>query len=189
MTPYLDALTEAMTLLARAPRSIIVGQGVSCAGTAMTDTFRHVRPDQLLEFPVAEDFQMGFCIGLSLEGWLPICVFPRWNFALCAANQMVNHLDRLPIYSGYRPKVIIRTCAPSRKPFDPGPQHDDDFSWAFRSMFRTIKLVRLMSTDRVVPEYREALARPISTVLVEQGDLYGAQAPSGVREKLTEAAG
>ena len=130
---YFDALCQTMKRLAEDRRAIFVGQGVGCAGTTMTDTLAGVPQDKLLEFPVAEDLQLGFCTGLSLEGHIPICVFPRWNFMLCAANQLVNHLDRLPLM-GYAPKVIIRVAVPVTHPFNPGPQHDDDFTDAFGKM-------------------------------------------------------
>jgi O-acetyl-ADP-ribose deacetylase (regulator of RNase III) len=63
----------------------------------------------------------------------PICIFP-WNFIECASNQLVNHLTAgaLPD-GGYHPRVIIRTAIPSYQPFDPGPQHDDDFTDLYRA--------------------------------------------------------
>lgn len=164
---YFDELCAAMALCAEQSNAIFLGQGVGVAGTTMTDTFRNVPAGQLLEMPVAEDMQMGMAIGMALGGYLPICTFPRWNFLICAANQIINHLDRLPLYSGYKPKVIIRTAIPSNRPFDPGPQHDDDFTEAFRSMLRTIKVVKLYRDDCIVPEYRAALEREGSTLLVE----------------------
>lgn len=136
---YFTALCDAMTMLAQEPNTIFMGQGMF-AGTTMSDTLKGVPDDRKLEMPVAEDLQMGMAIGMALDGLLPICIFPRWNFLLCAANQLVNHLDRLPLYSegGYKPKVIIRTAVPSKRPFNPGPQHDDDFTEAFRAMLRTV---------------------------------------------------
>lgn len=179
---YFDALGEAMKELAAQPKSIIVGQGVGCAGTTMTDTISGIPKEKLLEFPVAEELQAGFCLGLALEGWLPVCVYPRWNFVLRAADQIVNHLDRISAYSRgqYNPRVIIRVAIPSVSPFYPGPQHDDDFSDAFESMCRTIKVVKLQTADAILREYRKAVTAPHSTILVEYTKLYGSQVPSGV---------
>lgn len=179
---YFAALTDAMTMLSREPNSIFVGQGVGYAGTSLTDTLKDVALDKLLEFPVAEDFQMGFAIGLAMEGYLPVCIYPRWNFLLLAANQLVNHLDRIPIYSGGRlkPKVIIRTAVPSSKPFNPGPQHDDDFTVAFDLMLRTVKVDCLPDEAEVMPAYERALKRPGSTLLVEYAEHYRQRTPSGV---------
>jgi len=184
MTPYFDQLCRAMRWLAHDPRTIFVGQGVGCAGTTMTDTLADVPEEKLLEFPVAEDFQLGFCTGLALEGRLPICIFPRWNFMLLAANQLVNHLDRIPIYSdgGFNPRVIIRVAVPVTHPFNPGPQHDDDFTEAFRRMLRRVQISFLNSPEAIVPAYQWAAEAAHSTILVERTALYGA-IPSGVPDK------
>lgn len=175
---YFDALTDAMTMLSEDPRTVFVGQGVGVAGTTMTDTLKGVPKDKLLEFPVAEDLQMGFCIGLALEGRIPVSIFPRWNFLLCAANQLVNHLDRLPLM-GFAPVVIVRVAAPVTHPFNPGPQHDDDFTGAFRMMLRTVDIVDLVEPDAIIPAYRAALNADRATLLVEHTALYN-QTPSGV---------
>lgn len=171
---YFDELCEAMALLAVERRAIFFGQGVAVPGTTMSATFRDVPDEQRLEFPVAEDLQMGVAIGMALGGYLPVCIFPRWNFLICAANQLVNHLDRLPLYSdgGYKPKVIIRTAIPSTSPFNPGPQHDDDFTGAFQLMLRTVHVEKLHDAADILTAYDAALNRDGSTLLVEYTDLY-----------------
>lgn len=177
---YYDELGRAMLMLAENPNTLFVGQGVGCAGTTMTDTLKGVPPERLLEFPVAEDLQMGFCTGLSLRGVRPICIFPRWNFMLCAFNQIVNHLDALPLYSEYCPRVIIRVAVPITAPFNPGPQHDGDFTEALLRMVRTVKVTRLDDTEQIIPAYQEALDHKRSTVLVEYTAKYGNVVPSGI---------
>lgn len=154
--------------------AVFLGQGVAVNGTTMSATFADVPTDMLLEMPVAEELQMGMSIGMALQGLLPVCVFPRWNFVLRAADQLVNHLDRLPLYSdgGYRPKVIIRTAVPSKHPFNPGPQHDDDFTAAFRAMLRTIDVICLHDAAEIVPAYKRATDGDRSTILVEYTDHY-----------------
>ncbi len=170
---YFGALVEAMRLCAEEPKAIFMGQGVGpLGGTTMSQTLELVPESVRLEMPVAEDMQMGMAIGMSLDGLLPICIYPRWNFLLLAANQFVNHLDRLPIYSAYRPKVIIRTAIPSTVPFNPGPQHDDDFTDAFAMMTRTVNVVRLKDPEQIVPSYKAAIASEGSTLLVEYTDSY-----------------
>lgn len=172
---YADELARAMETVAERPNAIFLGQGVADhGGTTMSPSFKGVPSSQRLEMPVAEELQMGMAIGMALEGMLPVCVFPRWNFMLRCADQLVNHLDRLSLYSdgGYKPRVIIRTAVPSVNPFNPGPQHDDDFSRAFYEMLRTVSIVRLVSPEMVVPEYCRAMDAPHSTVLVEFTEKY-----------------
>jgi len=169
---YFDALCWAMTMLAEHDEVVFLGQGVGVGGTTMSQTLEHVPNYKRIEMPVAEDMQMGMAIGMALEGLIPVCIFPRWNFLLLAANQLINHLDRLPLYSAYRPKVIIRTAIPSNKPFDPGPQHDDDFSDAFARMARTVRIMKLRSPTDIVRGYERALNVDYPTLLVEYTEHY-----------------
>ena len=170
---YRTELTRAMTLLGQDPRTIFMGQAVAFPGTGMSATFGGVHYGQLLEMPVAEDMQMGMAIGMSLNGFLPVCVYPRINFLILALNQLVLHLDKLPIYgNGYKPKVIVRTAVASNQPMDPGAQHLGDFTEALESILDTIKVVHFWKSMHIVPEYQKAMDRVESTLLVERTDLY-----------------
>ncbi len=115
---------------------------------------------------------MGMSIGLAIQGWIPVSIFTRWNFLLLAANQLVNHLDKLPVYSQYRPKVIVRTGIGSEHPMHPGPQHTGDFTAAFASICPSIHFEILETADQIMPAYRAAVGRDGSSVLVERSDLY-----------------
>ena len=163
---YIEALTSGMELLAQSG-ALFVGQSVAYDGQAMYPTLSPVPPEQRIEMPVAEDFQMGFCIGLALEGFLPVCIYPRFDFLLIAANQLVNHLDKLPIFSDFKPKIIIRTAVGGRYPIDPGPQHTQNHTTEFTTMCKTVKVVELWEANEIVPAYKEAMKRDLSTLLVE----------------------
>jgi pyruvate/2-oxoglutarate/acetoin dehydrogenase E1 component len=176
---YFSALQEAMTLLSMQLDVVFMGQGVGVPGTTMSQTLEHVPINKRLEMPVAEDMQMGMAIGMSLRGYLPVCIFPRWNFLLLAGNQLINHLDRLPLYSEYRPKVIIRTAVPSNSPFDPGPQHNDDFTEPFSKMLRTVNVVVLNEGHQIMPAYERAIDEPYSTLLIEFTHKYRDQRANG----------
>lgn len=172
---YLDNLTVAMAMLWEYPRSVFLGQSIVAGGTAMTRTFLGVSRDRMIEFPVCENTQLGTAIGLALGGDLPVCVFPRINFLLCAIDALVLHLDALPLYSEYRPRVIIRTAVANPAPLVPGPQHLGDYTNALRAMLRTVTIERIDRAADVLPAYRAALARPLSTILVERAELYGTE--------------
>ena len=178
---YHSELCRAMTWLGEQEKTVFIGQGVAPhGGTTMSDTFGGVPVEKRIEYPVAEEMQVGMCVGMSLCGFVPICIIPRWNFMLRAADQIVNHMDALPLYScnplsnvnGYYPKVIIRVAVPSAKPFNPGPQHSADFTSAFGLMLRTTTIVTLDTVDAIVPAYRKAFESPGSTILVEFTEFY-----------------
>ncbi len=173
---YFEELKRSMDFLAKDEKTIFIGQAVAYAGTAMTNTLKDVPKNKLREMPVTEELQMGVTTGLALDGWIPISIFPRWNFLLLAVNQLVNHLDRLPHISNnrYKPKVIIRTSIGSERPLHPQHQHVGDFTEAFRHIFYNIDIVRLKEPEDIFPAYRKALERSDErqTILVEYGDYY-----------------
>ena len=162
-----------MDMLAENDRTVFIGQALAYPGTAMTATMRNVPTEKIIEFPVTEELQMGASIGLALQGFIPVTVYPRWNFVLLAANQLINHLDKLPLFSAYRPRVIVRVGVGSESPMHPGPQHVGDFTASFSAMCDTIRVISLDYAEDIVPVYREALTYEGATLLVEFMDKYG----------------
>ncbi len=170
---YRDELMKAMELLAQDERTIFLGQTVGYPGSRFTyGTLEKVPFSKRIEMPVAEEFQMGASIGLALAGYIPISIYPRFDFLLLAANQLVNHLDKMEEMSSgqFKPKVIIRTIIGSRHPY-PGPQHCQDHTDAFKLMLTNVDVVRLNEARDIVPAYQRALENERSTLLIEIGDL------------------
>lgn len=172
MSAYFDELCRAMSMLAAHPRSVFMGQAVAVEGTAMFKTLRDVPADRRVELPVAEDMQMGMATGAALAGLLPITIYPRWNFLLLAASQLVLHLDKMQHIVGVEPVVIIRVGAGFWAPLDPGPQHLGDYSMAFDLLLERIAVINLTEADQIVPAYASAAAANRSTVLVEHMSEY-----------------
>jgi|TARA_Y100000310_G_C20431671_1_gene691784 pyruvate/2-oxoglutarate/acetoin dehydrogenase E1 component len=177
MGQYFDELKRAMDYLGQQPNTFFLGQAVEYKGTAMTNTLVDVPRERLLEMPVDEEMQMGITNGLAVAGSVPITIYPRWNFLLLAANQLVNHLDRMPAFSHgeYIPKVIIRTGIGSERPLHPQAQHVGDFTDGFRKILKNIEIIRLEEPEDIFPAYQKAYTRADgkSTLIVEYGDYYG----------------
>jgi pyruvate/2-oxoglutarate/acetoin dehydrogenase E1 component len=171
---YYDQLCRSMEYLAEDKRTIFMGQAVAVKGTAVTTTLKDIAKEKLLEFPVAEEFQMGAAIGLALAGLVPITIYPRFNFLLLAMNQLVNHLDKMQELGGYTPKVIIRTVIGSIRPLNPQCQHRGDFTEAVARLCPNISVLRLDESEDIFPAYKKALEREDgkSSLLIEWGDFY-----------------
>jgi pyruvate/2-oxoglutarate/acetoin dehydrogenase E1 component len=173
---YFDELKRAMTWLGEKPDTLFLGQAVSYPGTGMTNTLSSVDPEKLLEMPVNEDMQMGITIGMALNGSVPISIYPRWNFLLLAANQIVNHLDKIKIMSDgkFTPRIIIRTSIGSQRPLHPQHQHISDFTPGFKAMCDWVDIIRLDEPSQIFESYHYAYTRSDfrPTILVEWGDYY-----------------
>ena len=140
----------------------------------MHDTFREVPEDKKIELPVFENTQLGMSLGLALAGYLPISIFPRWSFLLCAMDQLVNHLNQWEKMGGGAPRVIIRTATPSRASnrLDPGPQHIGAYTAKIRDFVPNVQVVDLMFARDVVPAYLQAAEHLGPSLLVERQELY-----------------
>lgn len=171
---YFDELKRAMLMLAQHPKTLFIGQAVKYGGTGLYESLVDVPDEKKVEFPVAEYLQCGIANGLAIHGWIPISIIPRWNFLLMGTDQIVNHLDKLPLMSNGKctPKVIIRVAVGSERPIDPQDQHKGNFADAFRLMCKTIDVIELIEPEDIVPAYEKALNREDgkSTILVEFGD-------------------
>lgn len=149
--------------------ALFIGQGVAADGVATFQDFADVPDSQKIEFPVAEELNVGAAVGLSLMGVLPVVSLPRMDFLLRAADQLVNHLDRLEEMSvgQFKPKVIIRVRVGKRTPLDAGPQHTADYTEAFRLMFTSVNVREIVQPQGILSAYRFALESDRSTLVVE----------------------
>src|SRR3972149_5134639 len=130
-----------MDLLSEDERVIFIGQNVIYAGAvAINESLAHIDASRKIEVPVFEDTQLGLSIGLALEGYIPVSIYPRMDFLILALNQLVNHLDKIEEMSAGRfiPKVIIRTCVGATELLNPGPQHRQDHTAALYAMLNSI---------------------------------------------------
>jgi pyruvate/2-oxoglutarate/acetoin dehydrogenase E1 component len=175
---YREELTKSMTLLSENEKTIFLGQSILYKGTAMFNTLKNVPNSKKIEMPVAEELQMGMSIGLSLHGFIPVSIFPRFDFMLRCMDSLINHLDKIESLSEgeFRPKVIIRTSVGATKPLNPGLQHCQDYTEALEKMCTNIQIVQLLEPCDVFRFYKAALndafIRNKSTILVEYGELY-----------------
>ncbi len=148
--------------------ALFIGQGVAYDGVSMYADLEGVPAEQRIEFPVAEELNIGFATGLAMMGYLPVVVLPRMDFLLRAMDQLVNHLDKIPVMSRgqWQPKVIIRTRVGSRTPLDAGPQHTQRHTEALRLMLTNVSVFEIESADDI-SIYWAVIELPRSSIVVE----------------------
>ena len=107
---YKEEIIRAMNWLAEKEDTVFLGQACKVSGHAISSTITEVPQEKRIELPVFEETQMGISTGMALEGYVPITMYPRFDFFILAINQLVNHLDKMRDMSkdAMRPKVIIR---------------------------------------------------------------------------------
>ena len=173
-TLYKDALSNAMTFLGQQDNTVFIGQQVLWHGNPMSTTIGDVPKDKLIELPVMEESQMGMSLGMAMTGNFVVTFYPRWDFLICATNQLVNHVDKIGLMSQdkWKPNMIIRLGKGSDKPLDPGHQHRGNYLQEFKSMCSNIKFHDLLVHDDIETIYKNAYNEGGIHVIVEYPELY-----------------
>lgn len=173
-TSYKDALTNAMTFLGEKSDTIFIGQQTLFPGNPMSTTLGNVPKDKIVELPVMEDSQMGMSLGMAMTGDFVISFYPRWDFLVCATNQLLNHLDKIKLMSNnqWNPNIIIRLGKGSDNPIDPGHQHKGSYFLEYQSLCRNITFHNLSSFEAIEDTYKEAYEQGGIHIIVEYPELY-----------------
>ena len=173
-TPYKDALTNSMSYLGQQDDTVFIGQQIIWPGNPMSSTLNFVSKDKMIEVPVMEDSQMGMSLGMAMAGKFVITFYPRWDFLICATNQLVNHVDKIGLMSDgqWKPNMIIRIGKGSDKPLDPGHQHKGNYLEEFKSMCKNITFWDFNSYSNIESVYKSAYENGGIHIMVEYPELY-----------------
>ena len=171
-SPYKDALTNAMTELSKLEDTIFIGQQIVYAGNPMSTTLGNVPKEKMIEVPVMEETQMGMTLGLAITGKQVISFYPRWDFIVSAANQLINHVDKFEVMTGKKLNIIIRLGKGSDKPLDPGHQHKGNYIDEFKSLCKNIEFHDLKTPLDIELAYKYATEEGGIHCLVEYPELY-----------------
>lgn len=176
MKTYKEELIKSMDFLSKKNNVIFLGQSVSYSGNAIFNTLKNVPKKKKIELPVFEEAQMGLSTGLAINGYVPICIYPRFDFLLLAMNQFVNHLDKIRYMSfgEFKPRVIIRTSIGSKRPLDGGVQHTQNYTKIFKSILTEVEVIDLKNKKNIFKEFKKGYYRKDgkSSLIIENGDSY-----------------
>ena len=107
-----------------------------------------------------------------MTGKTAITFYPRWDFIILAANQLINHIDKYELMTGKKANILIRLGKGSDKPLDPGHQHKGNYLEEFKSMCPNIQFHDLTEHSIIVDAYKRAYSHGGVHVLVEYPELY-----------------
>jgi pyruvate/2-oxoglutarate/acetoin dehydrogenase E1 component len=171
---YKEALINAMDFISKKENSIFIGQQLLWHGNPMSTTVLNVPKEKMIEIPVMEESQMGMSLGMGMAGRLVVTFYPRWDFLICATNQLVNHVDKIVGMSNgeWNPNILIRIGKGSDKPLDPGHQHKGSYLNEFKSMCPNIEFHDLKTSDDIKMAYEYAINKKGIHCLIEYPELY-----------------
>ena len=161
-----------MNYLSEKQDTIFVGQQTAYAGNPMSTTILDVPKEKMIETPVFEEVQMGMSTGLGMTNMCAISFYPRWDFLICATNQLINHLDKFKHMTGYDSHVIIRVGKGSDNPLDPGVQHKADYTKEFKKMLDYVEIINFYDKSNIYDTYKKAYENKKPVILVEYTENY-----------------
>jgi pyruvate/2-oxoglutarate/acetoin dehydrogenase E1 component len=163
-----------MTKLGEMDNTVFLGQQILFPGNPMSGTLIDVPKEKMIELPVMEDSQMGMSLGMAMAGKFVVTFYPRWDFLICAANQLVNHVDKIELMSNgqWKPNMIIRVAKGSEIPLNPGPQHRGNYHNEFQSITQTIKFFDCVTVDDIENAYNHAINEGGITLINEYPEKY-----------------
>ena len=174
MSNYFKEVEKSMELLSLKKETIFLGQSVIYPGNLIYKTLTKVRNSKKIELPVFEEVQLGMSIGLAMDGMFPVTCFPRFDFLLCAMNQLVNHADKIKLITNnqYAPSMIIRVLVGAKKPLNGGEQHTQNYVNEIKKMLKTIRVWDLKDEKKIFLSYKKALKNKKINLMVEYSQLY-----------------
>lgn len=142
---YRQTVAEAMSEEMRRDSSVfLMGEevaeynGAYKASKGMLDEFG---PERVIDTPIAELGFSGIAVGAAMNGLRPIVEFMTWNFAVLAADQIINHAAKMLQMSGGQYNVPIVFRGPNGTAGQLGATH----SQAFESMYASIPGLKVVT--------------------------------------------
>ena len=111
---FREAVAEAMSEEMRRDKNVfLMGEevaeynGAYKASKGMLDEFG---PERVIDTPIAELGFASIAVGAAMNGLRPIVEFMTWNFAILAADQIINHAAKMLQMSGgqYNVPIVFR---------------------------------------------------------------------------------
>ena len=131
---YSEMIASQLTeFLSQNEGALILGVGVAdpkgIFGTTLKPRLRF--SERVLETPLSENALTGVCVGLSLEGYIPILVHARTDFLTLSAEHLINTAAKWNFshHSESMGRVIVRAI--QGRGWGQGPQHSQNLATMF----------------------------------------------------------
>ncbi|ASS49890.1 MAG: pyruvate dehydrogenase [Candidatus Fluviicola riflensis] len=173
---FREALREAMTEEMRRDESVfLMGEevaeynGAYKVSQGMLDEFG---PKRVIDTPIAELGFAGIAVGASMNGLRPIVEFMTWNFAILAADQIINSAAKMMQMSGgqYGCPIVFRGGNGTAGQL--GATHSQSFE-AFYAHFPGLKVITPSNPYDAKGLLKAAIRDNDPVVFFESEKMYG----------------
>lgn len=173
---YRDAIRDAMSEEMRTDDNVfLMGeevadyQGAYKCSAGMLEEFGRKR---VIDTPIAECGFTGIAVGAAMNGLKPIVEFMTWNFALLAADHILNSAGKTLYMSGGRVKCPIVFRGLNAASAYAAAQHSQDFANWYANVPGLIVLAPATAAD-AKGLLKAAIRNPNPVIYLEHERLYG----------------
>ena len=173
---YRDAIREAMIEeMDRDPRVLIMGEDIGVYEGTFRITagmLKKYGPKRVIDTPIAEAGMAGTAVGMAMLGLRPIVEMMTMNFAIVAADQILNHAAKVRYFSGGQVDVPMVIRGPQGAGVQLSAQHSQTFE-SFYAHFPGLVVAAPATPADAKGMLKTAIRGRDPVIFLESAALYG----------------
>src|SRR5258706_6694874 len=173
---YRDAIRDAMMEeMDRDPSVLIMGEDIGVYEGTFRITagmLKKYGPKRVIDTPIAEAGMAGTAVGMAMLGLRPIVEMMTMNFAIVAADQILNHAAKVRYFSGGQVDVPMVIRGPQGAGVQLSAQHSQTFE-AFYGHFPGLAVVCPATPADAKGMLKTAIRGKDPVIFLESAALYG----------------
>jgi pyruvate dehydrogenase E1 component beta subunit len=173
---YRDAIREAMIEeMDRDSRVLIMGEDIGVYEGTFRITagmLKKYGPKRVIDTPIAEAGMAGTAVGMAMLGLRPIVEMMTMNFAIVAADQILNHAAKIRYFSGGQVDVPVVIRGPQGAGVQLSAQHSQTFE-SFYGHFPGLNVVVPATPADAKGMLKTAIRGRDPVIFLESAALYG----------------
>jgi len=173
---YRDAIRDAMMEeMDHDPNVLIMGEDIGVYEGTFRITagmLKKYGPKRVIDTPIAEAGMVGTAVGMAMLGLRPIVEMMTMNFAIVAADQILNHAAKVRYFSGGQVDVPMVVRGPQGAGVQLSAQHSQSFE-SFYAHFPGIHVVAPATPADAKGLLKSAIRGRDPVIFLESAALYG----------------
>lgn len=173
---YRDAIHEALVEeMDRDPNVLLMGEDIGVYEGTFRITagmLKKYGPKRVIDTPIAEAGMIGTAIGMAMLGLRPVVEMMTFNFALVAADQILNHAAKIRYFSGGQVDMPLVIRGPQGAGVQLSAQHSQSFE-SFYGHFPGIIVATPSNAADAKGMLKTALRGKDPVIFLENAALYG----------------
>ena len=173
---YRDAIRDAMIEeMDRDPNVLIMGEDIGVYEGTFRITAGMLKKyggKRVIDTPIAEAGMAGTAVGMAMLGLRPIVEMMTMNFAIVAADQILNHAAKIRYFSGGQVDIPVVIRGPQGAGVQLSAQHSQTFE-SFYGHFPGLKVAAPATPADAKGLLKTAIRGKDPVIFLESAALYG----------------